>query len=81
MCGKPGGTSLVLGADFLPPSGTERSEVVSEVKVKVKVRVKVKSKRSFYFYETFICYRGCLKFNFYISKKVQKNLLMGLKIW
>ena len=30
---------------------------------------------------TFICYRGCLNLNWYISKKVQKNFLMGLKIW
>ena len=36
---------------------------------------------SFYFYETFICYRGCLNLNCYIGKKVQKNFLMGLKIW
>ena len=31
--------------------------------------------------ETFICYRGCLNLRCYISKKVQKNFLMGLKIW
>ena len=36
---------------------------------------------SFDFYETFICYRGCLNLNCYIGKKVQKNFLMGLKIW
>ena len=30
---------------------------------------------------TFICYRGCLNLNCYIAKKVQKNFLMGLKIW
>ena len=30
-----------------------------------------------YFYETFICYRGCLNLNCYIGKKVQKNFLMG----
>ena len=30
---------------------------------------------------TFICYRGCLNLNCYIGKKVQKNFLMGLKIW
>ena len=35
----------------------------------------------FDFYETFICYRGYFKWNFYIRKKVQKNFLMGLKIW
>ena len=35
----------------------------------------------FDFYETFICYRGVLKLNFYIGKKVQKKFLMGLKIW
>ena len=31
--------------------------------------------------ETFICYRGCLNLNCYMGKKVQKNFLMGLKIW
>ena len=31
--------------------------------------------------ETFICYRKGLNLNCYISKKVQKNFLMGLKIW
>ena len=36
---------------------------------------------SFDFYETFLCYRGCLNLNCYIGKKVQKNFLMGLKIW
>ena len=57
------------------------------VKVKVKWseserwKWKVKQKRFFYFNETFICYRGCLNLNCYISKKVQKNFLMGLKIW
>ena len=35
----------------------------------------------FDFYETFICYRGVLRLNWYIGKKVQKNFLMGLKIW
>ena len=30
---------------------------------------------------SFICYRGCLNLNCYIGKKVQKNFLMGLKIW
>ena len=35
----------------------------------------------FDFYETFICYRGVLRLNCYIGKKVQKNFLMGLKIW
>ena len=35
----------------------------------------------FDFYETFICYRGYFKLNCYIGKKVQKNFLMGLKIW
>ena len=35
----------------------------------------------FDFYETFICYVGCLNLNCYISKKVQKNFLMGFKIW
>ena len=35
----------------------------------------------FDFYETFICYRGSFKLNCYIGKKVQKNFLMGLKIW
>ena len=32
-------------------------------------------------YETFICFREVLNLSFYISKKVQKNFLMGLKIW
>ena len=41
----------------------------------------VKQKRSFYFFWTFICYRECLNLNCYISKKVQKIFLMGLKIW
>ena len=36
---------------------------------------------SFDFYETFICYRGCLNLNSYMSKKVQKNFLVGLKVW
>ena len=31
--------------------------------------------------ETLICYSVCLNFNCYIGKKVQKNFLMGLKIW
>ena len=31
--------------------------------------------------ETFLCYRECLNLNCYIGKKVQKNFLMGLKIW
>ena len=35
----------------------------------------------FEIYETFICYRRCLNLSCYISKKVQKNFLMGLKIW
>ena len=30
---------------------------------------------------TFICFRRCLNLNCYIGKKVQKNFLMGLKIW
>ena len=34
-----------------------------------------------YFFGTFICYRECLNLSCYISKKVQKNFLMGLKIW
>ena len=36
---------------------------------------------SFIFRESYIYYRGYLKLNFYIAKKVQKNFLMGLKIW
>ena len=32
-------------------------------------------------YGSFICYRRCLNLNCYIGKKVQKNFLMGLKIW
>ena len=35
----------------------------------------------FKIFGTFICYRGCLNLNCYIGKKVQKNFLMGLKIW
>ena len=35
----------------------------------------------FDFYVTFICYREYFKLNCYISKKVQKNFLMGFKIW
>ena len=31
--------------------------------------------------ETFICYRECPNLKCYIGKKVQKNFLMGLKIW
>ena len=31
--------------------------------------------------ENFICYRGCLILKWYIGKKLQKNFLMGLKIW
>ena len=50
--------------------------IVSEVK-----KVKVKPKRSFYFDETFICYRGCLNLNCYMGKKVHENFLMGLKVW
>ena len=34
---------------------------------------------SFYFYETFICYRGCLNLSCYMGKKVHENFLMGLK--
>ena len=30
---------------------------------------------------TFICYKRCLNLSCYISKKVQKNFLMGLKFW
>ena len=33
-----------------------------------------------YFYETFVCYRGCLNLNCCMGKKVQKNVLMGIKI-
>ena len=32
-----------------------------------------------YFYEIFIGYRYCFNLNFYMSKKVQKNFLFGLK--
>ena len=35
----------------------------------------------FIFPETYICYRRYFNLNFYIGKKVQKNFLMGLKIW
>ena len=31
--------------------------------------------------ETFIWYRGCFNLNFHMGKNVQKNFLMGLKIW
>ena len=41
----------------------------------------VKRFLSFDFYETFICFRGVLNLNCYIGKKVQKNFLMGLKVW
>ena len=34
-----------------------------------------------YFFETFIFFRGVLNLNCYISKKVQKNFVMGLKSW
>merc|ERR1711973_570596 len=33
----------------------------------------------FDFYETFICYGGCLNLNCYISKKVQKKFSYGFK--
>ena len=33
------------------------------------------------FFLTFICFRGVLNLNWYMGKKVQKNFLMGLKIW
>ena len=32
-------------------------------------------------FETLICFRGVFNLNCYISKKVQKKFLMGLKIW
>ena len=34
-----------------------------------------------YFFGTFICFREVLNLNWYMGKKVQKNFLMGLKIW
>ena len=36
---------------------------------------------SFDFYETFICFRAYLEQKPYGGKSVQKNFLMGLKIW
>ena len=36
---------------------------------------------SFIFRETYIFYRGYFNLNCYIGKKVQKNFLVGLKIW
>ena len=34
-----------------------------------------------YFFGTFICFRVVLNLNCYMVKKVQKNFLMGFKIW
>ena len=55
------------------------------MKVKVKSeKVKVKKVMgfcSFGFFETFICFRNAFNLTFYMGKKVQKNFLMGLKIW
>ena len=34
-----------------------------------------------FFYQTVICYMGCINLNCYRSKKVQKCSLMGLKVW
>ena len=31
--------------------------------------------------ETFICFSGVFSLNGYMGKKVQKNFLMGFKIW
>ena len=39
----------------------------------------MKPKRSFYFYETFICYKWCLKLNFYMSKKSELKFCYGFK--
>ena len=71
------------GKVFVPrDSLTLRCRPPTQLVVKVKkVKSEVKRFLSFYLYETFICYRGCLDLNFYIGKKVQKNFLMGLKIW
>ena len=50
-------------------------------KVKWSEWSEVKRFLSFDGYETFICFRGVLNLNCYIGKKVQKNFLMGLKVW
>ena len=34
----------------------------------------------FYFFQTITCYSGCLNLSCYISKKVQKKFLVGLKV-
>ena len=50
----------------------------------VKWKVKVKKSDPFlvlHFSEFNICYREYFNLNLYIGKKVQKNFLMGLKIW
>ena len=39
----------------------------------------VNPKWSLYFYETYICYRVCIYFTWYIVPVVQNNSLMGLK--
>ena len=49
---------------------------VSEVKVS-----EVKRFWSFDFYKTFICFKAYLEQKPYGGKSVQKNFLMGLKIW
>ena len=70
------------------PTSTPYCEGAKRLVVKVsEVKVKVKSEKkkvirfwSFIFPETYICYRGYFNINYYISKKVQKNFIMGLKI-
>ena len=47
----------------------------------MKSEVKVIRFGSFDFYETFICFRAYLEQKPYGGKSVQKNFLMGLKIW
>ena len=65
--------------DPLPAGCEVKWKVKSEVKWKWKWKVMLFW--SFIFPETYICYRGYFNLNFYIGKKVQKNFLMGLKIW
>ena len=70
MWEKPEGSRPVttIAVDPIPAGCDEMNEMMSKFWV-------------FDFYETFIGYRGVLKLNCYIGKKVQKNFLMGLKIW
>ena len=82
--GKAGGHQPVWVPVFLtlrcrPPTTCPRTSEASDCEVsEVKWVIRF---GSFVLYETFICYRGCFNLNCYIGKKVQKNFLMGLKIW